>query len=288
MDKFIDIDKVLKDRMGKKARYVPGFLVSYLKRIAHEDWMNAFLVRANGLQGTPWLDDCLDYCGIKLNIIGKENLPSKDDGKLYTFVSNHPLGGIDGIAVGSVIGHQYDDRFKYLVNDLLMLLPGLAPLCVGINKTGRNSRNFPKVVEETFASDNHILMFPAGLCSRKIDGEIKDLPWKKTFITKSIETHRDIVPIHFDGRNSEFFYNLANLCKRLGIKFNIAMMYLVDEMYKNLNSTYTVTFGKPIPVETFDKSRSHSEWAQWVYEQSYKLTEKQDSAVSTQERSNNT
>lgn len=273
MANLIDIDKVLKDRMGAKARYVPHFLVSYLKRIVHEDWINAYLAKADNLQGTPWLDGCLDYCGIKLNIIGKENLPAKDDGKLYTFVSNHPLGGIDGVAVGSIIGHEYDDKFKYLVNDLLMLLPGLAPLCVGINKTGKNSRSFPKVVDATFASDNHVLMFPAGLCSRKIDGEIRDLPWKKTFITKSIETHRDIIPIHFSGRNSDFFYNLANICKRLGIKFNIAMLYLVDEMHKNLNSTYTITFGKPIPVETFDKTRTHAEWAAWVYEQSYALTD---------------
>lgn len=271
MEVTIDIDKVLASKMGKKARYVPGFLVKYLKHIIHQDWVNVFLVRAKDLKGSAWLWDCLDYQDIKLNVIGLENLPAKDDGKLYTFVSNHPLGGIDGVSVGAVIGRQYDDQFKYLVNDLLMMLPGLAPLCVGINTTGKNGRNFPALVEATFKANQHIVMFPAGICSRKQNGVIKDLPWKKTFITKSIETGRDIVPIHFEGRNSNFFYRLANWSKRLGIKFNIAMLFLVDEMYKNNHNTYTITIGKPIPVSTFDKSKRMDEWAQWVKEEVYKL-----------------
>ncbi len=274
MAALIDIDRILADKMGAKARRVPRFAVSYLKHIVHQDWANAFLVRAGEKTGTAWLIDCLDYLGINLVIEGEENLPDAGDGKLYTFVSNHPLGGIDGVAVGTVIGRHYGDNFKYLVNDLLMNLPGLAPLCVAINKTGRNGRDFPRVVEQTFASKEHILMFPAGLCSRKTKGVIHDLPWKKTFITKSVETGRDIVPIHFDGRNSDFFYNLANVSKLLGIKFNIAMLFLADELYKNCNKTYKITIGKPLPVETFDHSRTPNEWAAWVCEKSYSLAEK--------------
>lgn len=274
MEQVIDIDKILKDKMGKNAKWVPRPLISYLKKIIHQDWVNVFLDRAKDLQGTAWLKDCIDYQDIHLEVKGIENLPDKNDGKLYTFVSNHPLGGIDGIAIGSIIGEKYDDQFKYLVNDLLMNLPGLAPLCVGINKTGRNSRSFPALVEATFKAEQHILMFPAGICSRKIDGKIQDLPWKKTFISKSIETQRDIVPIHFEGRNSDFFYNLANWCKRLGIKFNIAMLYLPDEMYKNNHQTFTITIGKPISWQTFDKTRNHTAWAQWVREKVYELKEK--------------
>lgn len=273
MEKVIDIDKVLKAKMGKKARFVPGFVIRYLKKIVHEDWLNEFLVSSKDIYGTPWLKAAVEYVDAKLIIKGIENLPSKDDGRYYTFVSNHPLGGIDGIAIGSIIGEQYDDNFKYLVNDLLMYLPGLAPLCIGINKTGSQSRNFPQMVEAGFKGENHLLMFPAGICSRKQNGVVKDLPWKKTFISKSIETKRDIVPIHFEGINSNFFYRLANISKKLGIKFNIAMLFLVDEMYKNLHKTFTITIGKPIPWQTFDKSRSHNDWAQWVKEEVYKLPE---------------
>lgn len=273
MAQTIDIEKILKGKMGKKARYVPGFVVRYLKHIVHQDWVNSFLIEADGEEGSKWLWHCLDYMGVKIVIKGEENLPA-NDGKLYTFVSNHPLGGIDGVSVGAVIGKKYNDNFRYLVNDLLMNLPGLAPLCVGINKTGKNGRSFPAVVEATFQSDKHVVMFPAGICSRKQNGIIKDLPWKKTFISKSIETGRDIIPIYFEGRNSDFFYNLANISKKLGIKFNIAMLFLADEMYKNRNGVYTITIGKPIPVSTFDKSKTHNDWAQWVKEEVYKLSDK--------------
>lgn len=127
------------------------------------------------------------------------------------------------------------------------------------------------MVEKGFESDNHIIMFPAGLCSRRQNGVIRDLEWKKTFIVKSAQTHRNIVPIHFEGRNSDFFYNLANLCMALGIKFNIAMLYLADEMFKNRHKKFKVTIGKPIPWQTFDKSKTPLQWAQYVKEIVYNL-----------------
>lgn len=268
--KTIDIEKILRAKMGSKARWVPGFVVSYLRRIAHEDQCNGFLWDARDLRGTPWLMACLDFLKVKLDVKGIENLPAKDDGRLYTFVSNHPMGGIDGVALGSVIGQHYDDRFRYLVNDLLMNLPGLAPLCIPINTTTKKSRAFPQIIEEGFRGDYHVLMFPAGLCSRRRNGEIRDLPWKKTFITKSVETQRDVVPIHFGGRNSNFFYRLSNISDRYVKKVNIAMLYLVDEMYKNTGNTFPVSIGKPIPWQTFtDRSKSPMEWAQWVQNQVY-------------------
>ena len=274
IEKTIDIDKVLHDKMGKKSRYVPRFAVSWLKHIIHQDEVNRFLWESRHLSGTEWLTECVHYLDMTLQIEGEENLPAKDDGRLYTFVSNHPLGGADGVALGSIIGRHYDGNFRYLVNDLLMNLPGLAPLCIPINKTGKQSRDFPAMVEAGFASSHHMLMFPAGLCSRKIDGQIHDLPWKKTFISKSVESHRDVVPIHFGGQNSEKFYRIANICKRLNLKFNVAMLFLVDEMYKNVGKTFRVVIGKPIPWQNFTRERSDNEWAAFVREQVYAL--KQD------------
>lgn len=270
-EQTINLDEVLRGKMGKKARYVPRFLVSYLKRLIHQDDINDFLWRHRDLVGTPWLEECMRHLDMKLEVEGRESLPAKDDGRLYTFVSNHPLGGIDGIAIGSVIGRQYDDRFRYLVNDLLMNLPGLAPLCIPINKTGSQSRNFPAMVEAGFKGDNHILMFPAGICSRRRNGEIRDLPWKKTFISKSVETRRDVIPLRFSGENSEFFYRLANFSDKYIKKVNIAMLYLADEMYKNAHKTFRLTVGKPIAWQTFDKSKTPAQWAQYVKEKVYEL-----------------
>lgn len=267
----IDVDKILQSKMGDKAKRVPRFLVSWLKRRLHQDEVNAFLEKEGDIQGVPWVEDVVEHLGMKLVIEGEENLPSSEDLKRYTFVSNHPLGGLDGVALGAVLGRRYEGQIKYLVNDLLMNLPGLAPLCIPINKTGKQSRQFPLMVEAGFKSENHIIMFPAGLCSRKQKGVIRDLPWNKTFITKSVETQRDIVPIHFGGRNSEKFYRIANICKFFRLKFNVAMIYLVDEMFGNRDKTFVVKIGKPIPWQTFDKSRTPLQWAQYVQDEVYKL-----------------
>jgi len=159
-----------------------------------------------------------------------------------------------------------------LVNDLLMNLPGLAPLCIPINKTGKNGRDFPAMVEAGFQGDTHILMFPAGLCSRRKNGVIRDLEWKKTFITKSVETQRDVVPIYFEGRNSNFFYRLSNISDRYVKKINIAMLFLSDEMFKNTGNTFTITIGKPIPWQTFTKEKTPMEWANFVKDEVYKLS----------------
>jgi putative hemolysin len=268
--KTIDIEKILKGKLGSKAKFVPGFLVNWLKRIAHQDEVNAFLWESRDKKGVEWLEECVRYLDMTLEIEGKENLPSPDDGRLYTFVSNHPLGGEDGVALGAIIGRHYDGRFRYLVNDLLMNLPGLAPVCIPINKTGSQSRNFPAMVEAGFQSENHMLMFPAGLCSRKKKGVVSDIPWTKTFVSKSVEYQRDVVPIHFSGHNSNFFYRLANFSDRF-LPFNLAMLFLVDEMYKNVHKTFRVSIGKPIPWQTFDKSKSPKEWAQYVRAEVYKL-----------------
>lgn len=270
-EKTIDIDKILHSKMGSKARYVPGLLIRWLKKIIHQDQVNAFIWEARDKSGVEWLEATVRYLKMDIRIIGKENLPAADDGKLYTFVSNHPLGGQDGVALGSIIGRHYDGRFRYLVNDLLMNLPGLAPVCIGINKTGRNGRDFPRMVEAGFKSDNHMLMFPAGLNSRKrSDGSIHDLPWKKTFISKSVEYKRDVVPIYFSGRNSERFYRIAKFSDKW-LPFNLAMIFLVDEMYRNVGKHFDIYIGKPIPWQTFDKSRTPVEWAQWVENEVYKL-----------------
>ncbi|MBQ4062953.1 MAG: 1-acyl-sn-glycerol-3-phosphate acyltransferase [Bacteroidaceae bacterium] len=264
----IDIDAILAAKAGKKARFVPRFLVSYLKKIVHQDEVNEFLRINHDKRDLAFIDEFMKYFNNSFDIKGLENLP--DDGR-FTFVSNHPLGAQDGLGLAYILGRKYEGRIKLLVNDLLMNIPHISSFWVPINKTGKQARNFPQQVNAAFESDNNIVMFPAGICSRKRGGVIRDLEWKKTFITKSIQTQRDIIPIHFEGQNSGFFYRLANINKMLGLKFNIAMLYLSDEMFKNRNKTFKVTIGKPIPWQTFDNSKKPAEWAQYVKELVYTL-----------------
>lgn len=278
----IDIDKILRDKLGNKVRFIPRFVVSWLKKTLHQDEVNRFLNGdAKGKMGKDFLDECVRYLQMNITLQtnidgvitpGLDALPGNEGGRYYTIVSNHPLGGEDGVALGSIVCGKWDSKMVYLVNDILMNLKGLAPLCVPINKTGSQGRNFPKMVEAAFQSDKNVVMFPAGLCSRRQDdGSIRDLQWKKTFISKSVEYQRDVIPVHFSGQNSDRFYNIARFCKKHKLKVNLAMLFLVDEMYKNVGKDFTVTFGKPIPWQTFDKSKSPAEWAQWVQDIVYTL-----------------
>lgn len=263
----IDVAQVLKDRAPNKK--VPRFIVNYLKKIAHQDEFNEFFEKHPGLKNLEFIEAGLNLMGAKVSIEGKENLPPKDG--QYIFVSNHPLGGLDGMATGYIIGKEYDGKVRFFSNDLLTNLAPLKEMFIPVNKFGAQSKRHAEMMHELYSSDNHLITFPAGMCSRKVNGEICDLEWKKNFISKSIQYKRDVVPMYFEGRNSNFFYNLANLRKFFKIKFNIEMMYLADEMFKQKGKHFIVKVGKVIPWETFDNSKTHTEWAQWVKDISYAL-----------------
>ena len=211
---------------------------------------------------------CVDYFNLTLHIKGEENLP--ETGK-FVFVSNHPLGGLDGICLAAILGAKYDKKIKYLVNDILLNIENLESIFVPINKHGPQAKDSVNAMNEAYESDNQIITFPAGLCSRKQKGKIKDLEWAKSFVVKAKAYKRDIIPIHFEGRNSNFFYNLSNLRMKFGIKLNIEMLYLADEMMKKKNAEFTVTFGKPIPWQSLDSSKRPIQWAQEIKESVYTL-----------------
>lgn len=265
----IDLDKILRGKAPKHYRKIPRFLISYLKRIVHQEDINGILERNNGLEGVPFMHALVEKeFQLTLKLRGEDNIPT--EGR-FVFASNHPLGGLDGICLSSVVGDKFNGKIKYLVNDILYYIDPLKPIFVPINKYGAQAKTSANAINEAYASDNQVITFPAGLCSRKTGREIMDLEWTKSFIIKAVEFQRDVIPVHFEGKNSRFFYNLANLRKASGIKFNFELVYLPDEMYKNSNQTFTITFGKPIPWQTFDKSKSAAEWAQSVKEEVYSL-----------------
>ncbi|GAB6010711.1 1-acyl-sn-glycerol-3-phosphate acyltransferase [Viscerimonas tarda] len=266
--KLIDLDKVIKGKAPEIYRKIPECCISYLKRKIHQDELNEILTLYADRDGVDFMASVVDYFNLNLRVEGVDKL--NKEGR-YIFASNHPLGGLDGICLSAVIGEKFDKKIKYPVNDLLLNIRNLRSIFVPINKYGSQSRNAAGLMNEAFASDNQLITFPAGLCSRKIKGKICDLKWKKMFILKAIETKRDVIPVYFDACNSNFFYRFANLRKRLGIKFNFELVFLPDEMFKNKNKTFTIIFGEPIPWQSFDKSKTPSAWADEVKEKVYSL-----------------
>lgn len=266
----IDIRQVLKQKSPSMAGKIPGFVVDYLIRTVHQDELNDILSRYRDKQGAAFMQELIGYFDLTLETVNADNLPA--EGR-YIFASNHPLGGLDGICLSAVIGEHYQGKIKYLVNDLLLYLTNLKSIFVPINKHGTQAKENARLIDEAYASDNQVVTFPAGLCSRKIKGKIQDPEWKKSFIQKAIEHKRDVVPVYFEGKNSNFFYRLANFRKALGIQMNYEMLYLPDEMFRSKHKTYRIYFGKPIPWQTFDSSKKPAEWAEWVRGITYKLKE---------------
>ncbi|MBO4803645.1 MAG: 1-acyl-sn-glycerol-3-phosphate acyltransferase [Muribaculaceae bacterium] len=254
----IDVDKVLRERLSKRYKYIPRFVVRWLERTICQDRLNAILEKMAGKNSVDAATAALDEMGITLEATGLENLPQ---GR-FMFVSNHPLGGLDGLALISLIGNHYNRQIKFLVNDLLWAVEPLRGVFLPVNKYGRQSREAATDIEAALKSDNQFITFPAGLCSRmQPDGTIADLTWQKAPVVQAVNYQRDIVPIFFDARNSRFFYRFAKWRKKLGIKFNIELIFLPKEMIKQSGSTLKIVIGQPIPYTDLEASKPKQEAA---------------------------
>lgn len=267
--KFIDIKGVIGNKNPGLLKILPSFVIKYLQNILHEDEINDFINRHSDKFEFDFIEQIVLEFSKSVSVFGLENIPKE---QRIIIASNHPLGGLDGVALMHVAGKMRKD-ILFPVNDILMNLQNIKKLFIPINKHGNNAQNL-RIINETFSSDVAILYFPAGLVSRKQKhGIIKDLDWKKTFIAYAKKYKRNIVPTYIEGRNSDFFYNLANFRKRLGIKANIEMLYLVNELYRQKDKILEIYFGKPISYEVFDKRFTDAEWADKVKSHVYRLKE---------------
>ncbi|MDX9695664.1 MAG: 1-acyl-sn-glycerol-3-phosphate acyltransferase [Bacteroidales bacterium] len=261
----INIREIFKEKNPKLARLIPCFIFRYIERVVHQKEINDALPVLGNKMGLDFANAVIEMFKVKISVKGEENIPK--EGR-YIFVANHPLGGLDGLVFAKMVGEKHPN-LQFLVNDILMNLKNLEPIFAPVNKHGKQSVQYVKRIEEIYKSDAQVLNFPAGMCSRKVNGKITDLEWMKSFVAKAVQHKRDVVPVFVDGTNSKFFYYLSNIRTKLGVKANLEMFYLPDEMFKQKGKTITLTFGKPIPYSTFDKSFSHLEWAQKVKEHVY-------------------
>ena len=254
----IDVDKVLRERLPRHYKYIPRFVVRWLERTICQDKLNAILVQMAGKNSVDAATAALHEMDITIEATGLEELP---DGR-YMFVSNHPLGGLDGLALISLLGNRYDKKIKFIVNDLLMAVEPLRGVFLPVNKYGSQSREAAAQIEEALKSDDQFITFPAGLCSRmQPDGTIADLPWQKAAVAHAVNYQRDIVPVYFDAANSRFFYRFAKWRKKLGIQFNIELIFLPKEMIKKCGSNLRAVVGEPIPWNSLDGAHPKQEAA---------------------------
>lgn len=266
-EKFIQVREVIHKKSPNLAKWIPKPLISYLRRVIHEDEINYIMTKYHDDLGLDFVDSLLKELKVNVHLHGVENIPLTDP---VIFASNHPLGGLDGVAFMHAIG-KYRKDVKFLVNDILMNIRNLEPLFVPVNKLGGQSKSGIAAIEQAYASDQALLVFPAGLVSRKVHGQIVDLEWKKSFINKAKKYKKDIVPVYIEGRNSNFFYNLARIRAKLGLKANIEMLYLPDELFSQRGKDIVIHVGKRIPYTHFDQSKNERQWAEDVKQQVYAM-----------------
>ncbi len=274
--KHIDLRKIFTAKVPKLMKHIPDWLFRRIQRLLHEGDLNEIMDKHADKKGLDFINALVDDFNLNVVLKGVDNLMANER---ILVASNHPLGGLDGIALIGAVGKHRGETLTP-VNDFLMFVKNLQPIFIPVSKVGNATASREeslRLFNETFAGAATLCYFPFGLCSRKTKGgKIMDFDWKKTFVTKSRTHQRDIVPVHIEGRNSNFFYNLALWRKRLGIKANIEMAFLIDEFFKQRNKQLTISFGKPIPYQSFDQRFTDTQWAEKLRAFSYQLAQNTD------------
>lgn len=266
-EQFIDIENLIASKNPRTLKRLPKFAIRYLKHILHQQEINEFIEDHKHLENADWCEAVVKYMNISISVKHLERVPK--EGKIV-LAMNHPLGGMDAMILVSALRGQRDD-LKFIVNDLLMNLENMKGMFVGVNKHGKNKTSIRDQISELFQSDEAVCIFPAGLVSRKQQGEVQDFTWKKTFVTYAKEFDRTIVPIYIDGSLSRFFYGLAKFRTMIGIKTNIEMLYLANELFKQRNKHLKFVVGHPIPASSLDKETDDAIQAQEIKEIVYGL-----------------
>lgn len=265
IEKFIDIKKIIQSKNPRLIQWIPGFLMSYLKRVLHEEDVNKFIFENREKHNQEFCEAVIKYFNIKVDVEGLENIPSNGG---VTLAMNHPLGGMDAMALVSALKSTRTD-LKFIVNDILLHLSSMKGMFVGVNKHGKNSNDTHQKIDEIFSQGNAVCIFPAGLVSRMIDGKVQDLEWKKTFVSLSLKHDQPIVPIYIQGQLSNFFYRIHKFRTFFGIKANIEMFFLVDELFRQKDVSMHISIGKPMYPNEFTKEISHYKWAQSIRSKIY-------------------
>lgn len=257
-DYLLDLNKVLGPKLSKK---LPGFVKRFIARRLHVKEINDCVMHAEHYAGVGFFDEALKYVGITYRVRGDENI---DLSKKYIYVCNHPLGGPEALIIGSIFRKIYGDGFTVPSNQILYNLKPLQEFFVPVSVGGKQGRDIAEKVASMFESGRQVLVFPAGLCAKSIKGVVTEMPWKKMFITQARKYQRDVVPVHISGHNSKWYFFLSWLSRTLKLKFNIGMLYLVDELFGQKGNEFVITFGKPISYESFDSSKTDLQWADEV------------------------
>ena len=247
----VDIRKIIGSKNPSLLKKIPDFLLKWVEKFIHQDEINYILSEGKGQVGSEFINTVFRINQVTLNSNHIDRIPLTGG---CIIAANHPLGGVDGMALMAEVAKRRSD-YLFLANDILLNITPLKDSFLPVNRVGSTDRKSLALISEAYASGKAIIIFPSGFVSRKIDGWVQDLPWQKSVIQKAKEHKLPIIPTYIDGQNSKRFYRISKFRKIFGIKVNFEMFTLPDEMFKQKGKTITMTFGHPIEPEELNRKK---------------------------------
>nr|WP_298995230.1 lysophospholipid acyltransferase family protein [uncultured Allomuricauda sp.] len=243
-----------------------GWLLMVVTKITT---MNSFYTKNKNLSGTEFLESILEHYEIDFEI-PEEDLKRLPKTGPYITISNHPLGGIDGVLLLKLMLQERKD-FKIIANFLLQRIVPLKPFIMPVNpfenhKDAKSSvMGFKTAL--THLRDGHPLgIFPAGEVSTYRDGKlVVDRPWEEAAIKLIRKAEVPVVPIYFHARNSRLFYRLS----KINDVFRTAK--LPSELTTQRRRPIKVRVGQPISVASQKEEKTLEGFTELLRKKTYLL-----------------
>ena len=265
----IDIKKIIRSQKNPKIAHMPGFVIWLIKWWVKEKELNKLLRKTAHLKDFKFVEALNQEMDLRFDIKGLENIPNRNN---LIFVGNHALGGVDFFALVHALKQKGFTKINHPANEVLMSIRPLSGILVPINVFGKITEKDRNLLEKRL-SDNTVpvTMFPSGEVMRKYNGKPDDSLWRSGFVRYARKYQKDVIPFYIPTENSKIFYRIASWRRKLGIKANIELFWLPRELLRKRGKTIQIIFGKPIPWQTFDDSKSRHEWAAEVKKAAYRL-----------------
>ncbi len=265
----LDIKKIIRSQNNKTIAKLPGFVISLIKWWVKEKELNELLQKTAHLKDFDFVEAINKEMDLHFEIEGLENIPPRSN---LIFVGNHALGGLDFFVLVHALKQAGFIKNNHPANKILMSVKPLSGILVPITVFGKITGKDRQLLEKRL-SDNSVpvTMFPSGEVMRKYNGQPNDGLWRSGFIKYAREYKKDVIPFYIPTENSKTFYKVASWRRKLGIKANIELFWLSRELLKKRHKTIKIIFGKPIPYQSFDESKTRHEWAAEVKKIAYDL-----------------
>lgn len=238
-----------------------SFIALLLDKILRIKEINSFLAKNSDKYNIDFIDEVFDYLNFSFTILNRDFARIPSEGRLIV-VANHPLGGMDGLAILKLINSVRKD-VKIVANSTLSVIENIKDLIIPFTLDSKiPQKESIQMIANALQNEECVIFFPAGEVSRLKYWTIKDKKWNKGPVYFAKKYNVPILPIHIKGKNSILFYLIGIFSKFL------SMLMLPRELFYQKNKLIHFTVGNYIPAKNlgnFDNSLTSNLLRKHVY-----------------------